>query len=109
MRKALLTKTASLLAALMILSIAAPVLAMASVWFTDVKYEATGPDRGTVSGSVYSTANLSVGDSVYIDMKSIDGNPLSVIVATYNADKSGEFYYYDFTVTNVTYNPIILD
>lgn len=110
MRKSILTKAASLLALLMLLSAAMPLLASASVWFKDVEYVETSPGKGTVSGSVYSAIDLeaTVGKAVYVALKNMDGNTFTVGTATYS-HKTDSYYFYDFSVSDVTYDPIFLE
>ncbi|MFK7696106.1 S-layer homology domain-containing protein [Paenibacillus sp. HJGM_3] len=108
LNKAMLRKTSTLLAAVMIISMLVPVLAFAGqAWFKDVKFNWDG----TVTGEVYFDSKPAVTESVYLNVYS--NNNLfykhSVSTVTYNTYSNGHYYYkFDFSVTETTYKEITL-
>ncbi|MDF2814036.1 MAG: S-layer protein [Paenibacillus sp.] len=107
LNKSMLKKTSSLLAAVMIVSMLVPIFAFAAnfVGFKDVKYN----HDGTVTGQVY--FDDTVTESVYLNLHSngIYRSEHSVNTATYATYENGHYYYnFNFSVTDATYNPIVL-
>lgn len=107
LNKAMLRKTSTLLAAVMIISMLVPVLAFAGqAWFKDVTYSS----NGTVTGQVYFNSER-VTDSVYLNVYSNNNfySKNSVSTVTYSTYSNGYYYYnFSFSVTDATYNPIKL-
>ncbi|MFD2614051.1 S-layer homology domain-containing protein [Paenibacillus gansuensis] len=93
--KALLKKTSGVLAFLMLLTALAPVLAFAATGFKDdVKYDTV---TNKVSGTVYYTdGDVSVGQSVYVNVYDENKNVLGVVYASKVGDSVYGNTYYAF-------------
>lgn len=107
MKSRLTKKVSAALAALLLVSIMMPVLAMAGAWFKVTFYT-----DGTVTGQVYSS--MYQGETVTIAVYDKDGNFIkTVTTATYSPTVVDDVYYYYYdipnnTVINATYDPIVL-
>jgi len=101
MKSSLTKKISTALAVLMLVSVMTPVFAFAASWFKDVVYNS----NGTVTGTVYSDSYA--GETVTIAVYDENGNFIDTVTSAVYNPVSG-FYYYNFTVTNATYNPLVL-
>lgn len=123
MKKLVKTKIASLLAVLMVLSMALPAFAFAQVGFKDLDFD---PKTGTVTGIVYSTTDLgsSVNLGVYGPDKTwlnyttnaeFDSNVNDYVYYTINFDASKlrhnwiNFGYFDESVAANVYSAVYLN
>ncbi len=115
LKSSVMKKASGLLATMLLLSTMLPVLAFAgTAYFKNVIFY----PNGTVSGTVYSTANQgnTVNVSVYGVKNSVYGTSypdlkISVTTSAYSYDVTNSVYNYNFTSNSVidsTYNPIVL-
>ncbi|GIQ71263.1 S-layer homology domain-containing protein [Xylanibacillus composti] len=109
MKKTILTKTASSMAAIMLLSLLLPILAFAGAFFGDFIENADG----TVTGDVYFHSSLGIDDetnTVSIAVYSADHKFLETVTSvTYSTYRDGYYHFsfdYDFTVSGVVYDPV---
>ncbi|HUC93642.1 MAG TPA: S-layer homology domain-containing protein [Paenibacillus sp.] len=113
MKKLFMRKTAALVASLMIISMLLPIVALAAVGFTEVRYDsATGKVTGKVyvDSATYNTYGFRNADgSVTINVYDNTGKPLPTVYATYatyaaNATYGAPAgsYFYDFIAPGYT-------
>lgn len=109
MKKTLLTKTASSMAALMLLSLLLPLIALAGAYFGEFQEN----NDETVTGDVYFHHTMGFDDntkSVSLAVYTADNRYLETVTSvTYSTYRDGFYHFnfnYDFTVGDAVYSPV---